>query len=52
MTTDPRPLYARATAQAARLIRTVRPEQLTAPTPVPSTTCARCSAISSAAPAG
>ncbi|MFF5474149.1 TIGR03086 family metal-binding protein [Streptomyces achromogenes] len=33
MTTDPRPLYARATAQAARLIRTVRPERLTAPTP-------------------
>ncbi|MBG0852367.1 TIGR03086 family protein [Streptomyces spinoverrucosus] len=31
--TDPRPLYTRATAQAAELIRTVRPEQLTAPTP-------------------
>ncbi|MFE1880643.1 TIGR03086 family metal-binding protein [Streptomyces diastatochromogenes] len=33
MTTDPRPLYTRATAQAAALIRTVRPEQLTGPTP-------------------
>ncbi|MEU2439859.1 TIGR03086 family metal-binding protein [Streptomyces rubradiris] len=33
MTTDPRPLYARATAQAALLIEAVRPEQLTAPTP-------------------
>ncbi|WP_225823029.1 TIGR03086 family metal-binding protein [Streptomyces naphthomycinicus] len=33
MSTDPRPLYARATAQAARLVRTVRPEQLAAPTP-------------------
>lgn len=33
MTTDPRPLYARATAQAAALIRTVRPDQLSLPTP-------------------
>ncbi|MEU7048891.1 TIGR03086 family metal-binding protein [Streptomyces eurythermus] len=33
MNTDPRPLYTRATAQAARVIQTVRPEQLTAPTP-------------------
>ncbi|MEU6668796.1 TIGR03086 family metal-binding protein [Streptomyces sp. NPDC046727] len=33
MATDPRPLYTRATAQAARLIRTVRPDQLTGPTP-------------------
>jgi len=33
--TDPRPVYARATAQAADLIRTVRPEQLTGPTPCP-----------------
>jgi uncharacterized protein (TIGR03086 family) len=33
MNTDPRPLYTRATAQAARAIQTVRPEQLTAPTP-------------------
>ncbi|WP_427919854.1 TIGR03086 family metal-binding protein [Streptomyces sp. cg40] len=32
-TTDPRPLYTRATEQAAALIRTVRPEQLTGPTP-------------------
>lgn len=31
--TDPRPLYARATEQAAALIRTVRPEDLTCPTP-------------------
>ncbi|MFE9441245.1 TIGR03086 family metal-binding protein [Streptomyces sp. NPDC006602] len=31
--TDPRPLYTRATEQAAALIRTVRPEQLTGPTP-------------------
>ncbi|MEU1007254.1 TIGR03086 family metal-binding protein [Streptomyces sp. NPDC005890] len=31
--TDPRPLYARATEQAAALIRTVRPEQLAGPTP-------------------
>ncbi|MGW1784265.1 TIGR03086 family metal-binding protein [Streptomyces sp. NPDC002143] len=31
--TDPRPLYTRATAQAAELIGTVRPEQLTGPTP-------------------
>ncbi len=30
---DPRPLYTRATEQAAALIRTVRPEQLTGPTP-------------------
>ncbi|MER6630154.1 TIGR03086 family metal-binding protein [Streptomyces sp. NPDC000987] len=30
---DPRPVYARATEQAAELIRTVRPEQLSAPTP-------------------
>ncbi|MET8564451.1 TIGR03086 family metal-binding protein [Streptomyces flaveolus] len=33
MSIDPRPLYARATAQAAQLIRTVRPDQLTLPTP-------------------
>ncbi|WDM15358.1 TIGR03086 family protein [Streptomyces lavenduligriseus] len=33
MNTDPRPLYTRATAQAARVVQTVRPEQLTAPTP-------------------
>ncbi|MDN3262068.1 TIGR03086 family metal-binding protein [Streptomyces sp. CSDS2] len=33
MTTDPRPLYTRATAQAARLLEAVRPEQLSAPTP-------------------
>ncbi|CAL9294671.1 TIGR03086 family metal-binding protein [Streptomyces sp. SudanB182_2057] len=33
MTTDPRPLYTRATDQAARLIAAVRPERLTAPTP-------------------
>lgn len=33
MNTDPRPLYARATDQAAALVRTVRPEQLTGPTP-------------------
>ncbi|MFJ5307917.1 TIGR03086 family metal-binding protein [Streptomyces sp. NPDC088350] len=32
-TTDPRPLYTRTTEQAAALIRTVRPEQLTSPTP-------------------
>ncbi|MFI7504933.1 TIGR03086 family metal-binding protein [Streptomyces sp. NPDC049687] len=32
-TTDPRPLYTRATEQAATLIRAVRPEQLTGPTP-------------------
>ncbi|MER6073044.1 TIGR03086 family metal-binding protein [Streptomyces sp. NPDC001817] len=31
--TDPRPVYARATEQAAALIKTVRPEHLTAPTP-------------------
>lgn len=31
--TDPRPVYARATEQAAALIETVRPEHLTAPTP-------------------
>ncbi|MCT9080069.1 TIGR03086 family metal-binding protein [Streptomyces fulvoviolaceus] len=31
--TDPRPVYTRATAQTAALIRTVRPEQLTGPTP-------------------
>jgi uncharacterized protein (TIGR03086 family) len=31
--TDPRPLYTRATEQAAALIRTVRPEQLDSPTP-------------------
>ncbi|MBK3564087.1 TIGR03086 family metal-binding protein, partial [Streptomyces sp. MBT62] len=31
--TDPRPLYTRATEQAAALIRTVRPEQLAGPTP-------------------
>jgi uncharacterized protein (TIGR03086 family) len=30
---DPRPLYTRATEQAAALIRTVRPEQLSSPTP-------------------
>ncbi|WP_329258005.1 TIGR03086 family metal-binding protein [Streptomyces sp. NBC_01478] len=30
---DPRPLYTRATEQAAALIRTVRPERLGAPTP-------------------
>ncbi|WP_369395280.1 TIGR03086 family metal-binding protein [Streptomyces sp. CG1] len=33
MFTDPRPLYTRATEQAAALIRTVRPEDLTGPTP-------------------
>jgi uncharacterized protein (TIGR03086 family) len=33
--TDPRPLYTRATEQAAALIRTVRPEQLSSPTPCP-----------------
>src|SRR4051794_40745996 len=32
-TIDPRPVYARATEQAAALIRTVRPEQLDGPTP-------------------
>ncbi|OIJ67943.1 TIGR03086 family metal-binding protein [Streptomyces mangrovisoli] len=32
-TIDPRPLYARATEQAAALIATVRPEQLAGPTP-------------------
>ncbi|MFJ8545190.1 TIGR03086 family metal-binding protein [Streptomyces sp. NPDC093586] len=32
-TIDPRPVYARATEQAAALIATVRPEQLTGPTP-------------------
>ncbi|MFD9098392.1 TIGR03086 family metal-binding protein [Streptomyces collinus] len=31
--TDPRPVYTRATEQAAALIRTVRPEQLDGPTP-------------------
>ncbi|WP_030346650.1 TIGR03086 family metal-binding protein [Streptomyces sp. NRRL S-1022] len=31
--TDPRPLYTRATEQAAALIKTVRPEQLAGPTP-------------------
>ncbi|MER6572408.1 TIGR03086 family metal-binding protein [Streptomyces sp. NPDC001093] len=31
--TDPRPVYTRATEQAAALIKSVRPEQLTAPTP-------------------
>ncbi|MEU0008498.1 TIGR03086 family metal-binding protein [Streptomyces sp. NPDC006314] len=31
--TDPRPVYARATEQAAALIKTVRPEQLDGPTP-------------------
>jgi uncharacterized protein (TIGR03086 family) len=31
--TDPRPVYARATEQAAKLIGTVRPEQLSGPTP-------------------
>ncbi|MEU9477150.1 TIGR03086 family metal-binding protein [Streptomyces sp. NPDC048191] len=31
--TDPRPVYTRATEQAAALIRTVRPGQLTGPTP-------------------
>jgi uncharacterized protein (TIGR03086 family) len=31
--TDPRPVYTRATEQAAALIATVRPEQLTGPTP-------------------
>ncbi|ANP49628.1 uncharacterized protein (TIGR03086 family) [Streptomyces griseochromogenes] len=31
--TDPRPVYARATEQAAELIGTVRPEQLDGPTP-------------------
>lgn len=31
--TDPRPLYTRATEQAAALIRTVRPDQLSSPTP-------------------
>ena len=31
--TDPRPVYVRATEQAAALIKTVRPEQLTGPTP-------------------
>ncbi|MGW1912454.1 TIGR03086 family metal-binding protein [Streptomyces sp. NPDC002076] len=30
---DPRPLYTRATEQAAALIKTVRPEHLTGPTP-------------------
>ncbi|MFI2644888.1 TIGR03086 family metal-binding protein [Streptomyces sp. NPDC018610] len=30
---DPRPVYARATEQAAALIATVRPEQLSGPTP-------------------
>ncbi len=30
---DPRPVYARATEQAAALIKTVRPEHLTRPTP-------------------
>ncbi|MFG2132103.1 TIGR03086 family metal-binding protein [Streptomyces sp. NPDC048751] len=30
---DPRPFYSRATEQAASLIKTVRPEQLTGPTP-------------------
>ncbi|MGW2710165.1 TIGR03086 family metal-binding protein [Streptomyces sp. NPDC001356] len=30
---DPRPVYARATEQAAALIKTVRPEDLTRPTP-------------------
>jgi uncharacterized protein (TIGR03083 family) len=33
MTTDPRPLFARAADQAAALIKTVRPEQLAGPTP-------------------
>ncbi|MER6125174.1 TIGR03086 family metal-binding protein [Streptomyces sp. NPDC001795] len=33
MNIDPRPVYARATEQAAALIKTVRPEQLTDPTP-------------------
>ncbi|MFJ8112178.1 TIGR03086 family metal-binding protein [Streptomyces sp. NPDC096132] len=32
-TTDPRPVYTRATEQAAALIRTVRPAQLAGPTP-------------------
>jgi uncharacterized protein (TIGR03086 family) len=32
-TTDPRPLYARATEQAAALLKTVQPGQLTGPTP-------------------
>ncbi|MFG2789283.1 TIGR03086 family metal-binding protein [Streptomyces sp. NPDC048419] len=32
-TIDPRPVYTRATEQAAALIRTVRPEQLDGPTP-------------------
>lgn len=32
-TADPRPVYARATEQAAALIKSVRPEQLTGPTP-------------------
>lgn len=32
-TTDPRPVYARATEQVAALIKSVRPEQLTGPTP-------------------
>ncbi|MCC5480410.1 TIGR03086 family metal-binding protein [Streptomyces sp. NPDC059680] len=31
--TDPRPVYARATEQAAALVKTVRPEHLGAPTP-------------------
>ncbi|MER6066234.1 TIGR03086 family metal-binding protein [Streptomyces sp. NPDC001792] len=31
--TDPRPVYASATEQAAALIKTVRPEDLTGPTP-------------------
>ena len=31
--TDPRPFYTRATEQAAALIKTVRPEHLTGPTP-------------------
>ncbi|MGV9247414.1 TIGR03086 family metal-binding protein [Streptomyces sp. NPDC003710] len=33
MNTDPRPVYARASAQVAALIETVRPEQLAGPTP-------------------
>lgn len=33
MPTDPRPVYARATEQAASVIKSVRPEQLTGPTP-------------------
>ncbi len=39
---DPRPLYTRATEQAAALIGTVRPEQLDGPTPAPSSTCGPC----------